>query len=108
MAGIYRDDEEFRSNARKLKALPLFPLNKIEAAFEETEKKAHDSIEPLFRYFRAYWMTKIKIDLWNVSDINVRTNNSVEGEFLYFFGENLSALLRLQPSLQSSSKQTAS
>lgn len=89
-------------------ALPLIPLNKIEAAFEETQKKAPGSIKPLFRYFRAYWMTKVKIDLWHVSDLNVRTNSCVEGEFLYSVGENLSALLRMEPPLQSSSKQAPS
>ena len=33
----------------------------------------------------AYWITKVKWSLWNVSDIELRTNNMVEDEFLFFF-----------------------
>ena len=89
-------------------ALPLIPRDKIETAFEETLKKASDPIKPLFRYFRAYWMTKVKIDLWHVSDLNVRTNNAVEGESSPVLCDNLHASFRLEPSLQSSSVQIPS
>jgi len=33
----------------------------------------------------GYWITTVKWNLWNVSDIELRTNNMIEGEFLLFF-----------------------
>ncbi len=33
----------------------------------------------------GYWITKVKWSLWNVSDIELRTNNMIEEEFLFFF-----------------------
>jgi hypothetical protein len=32
-----------------------------------------------------YWIPKVNWSLWNVSDIELRTNNMIEGEFLFFF-----------------------
>ena len=73
-------------SARKVMALPLIPINKLEYAFEEIAKEAPDSIKLLVNYFNEYWMTKIKWSLWNVSDVDTRTNNVVEGSlFLIFF-----------------------
>ncbi|CAF1356593.1 unnamed protein product [Adineta ricciae] len=79
LSNLYRDDINIRSNARKLMALPLVPLNKIERAFEEVVQTAPDPRCTLIRYFRGYWMTKMKISMWHVSDLNIRTNNMVEG-----------------------------
>ena len=80
LSTAYRDDMDARSNARKLMALPLVPRNQIEIAFAVVLDKSPDSIKSLVRYFRRYWMCKVKISLWHVSDLDVRTNNSVEGE----------------------------
>ncbi len=33
----------------------------------------------------GYWITKVKWSLWNVLDIELRTNNMIEGEFLFLF-----------------------
>ncbi|CAF0856064.1 unnamed protein product [Rotaria sordida] len=76
---VYHDDEDARSSARKLMALPLIPLNQIERGFREISNNAPDSIRQLIDYFNRYWMTKVKWALWNVSDVDVRTNNIVEG-----------------------------
>jgi hypothetical protein len=89
LATVYRDDEDARSTARKLMALPLIPLNQIECAFEEVANEAPDSIQPVIDYFNRYWMTRVKLSLWNVSDIDIRTNNIVEGEFLFLFLSHL-------------------
>ncbi|CAM4834901.1 unnamed protein product [Rotaria magnacalcarata] len=82
---IYRDDDHARSSVRKLMALPLVPLNQIECAFEDIVNKAPNSIQPLVDYFSRYWMTRVKWSLWNVSDVDIRTNNFVEGELILFF-----------------------
>jgi hypothetical protein len=94
LATIYRDEEHARSSVRKLMALPLVPLNEMECAFEEMFDKAPDSIKPLVDYFNGYWMRKVKLNLWNVSDLNVRTNNLVEGEFFPLFFISLTKILK--------------
>ncbi len=65
-------------------SLPLIPLNQIEDGFEKVANEAPDSMEPLIDYFSRYWITKVKWNLWNVSDVDVRTNNIVEGMFFFF------------------------
>jgi hypothetical protein len=75
----YRDDESVRSAARKLMALAHVPLEKLELAFKLVASEAPPSMKPLIEYFNSYWMTKVKWTLWNVSDVEVKTNNIVEG-----------------------------
>ncbi|CAF5112351.1 unnamed protein product [Rotaria sp. Silwood1] len=41
--------------------------------------EAPRSLKPLTDYFNRYWMTKVKWTLWNVSDVELKTNNIVEG-----------------------------
>jgi hypothetical protein len=74
---------EVKSTAHKLMALALLPVNQIELAFEEIVNDAPASTEDLLEYFRNHWMKKVKLSLWNVSNLNVRTNNHVEGERFY-------------------------
>jgi len=76
---IYRNDEAARSAIRKLMALALVPYETIECAFKLIASEAPHSIEPLIKYFNGYWMTKVKWTLWNVSDVDIKTNNLVEG-----------------------------
>ncbi|KRY26268.1 hypothetical protein T01_7682, partial [Trichinella spiralis] len=33
----------------------------------------------LFQYFRQEWMTNYRMSLWNARDVNIRTNNYLEG-----------------------------
>jgi hypothetical protein len=75
----YRNDECVRSSARKLMALALVPVDKVEFAFQQVAREAPRSLKPLTDYFNRYWMTKVKWTLWNVSDVELRTNNIVEG-----------------------------
>jgi hypothetical protein len=65
-------------------ALPLIPLDEIECAFGKIVNEAPRSMKPLIQYFNGYWMTKVKWTLWNVSDVDIRSNNMVEGEFVPF------------------------
>jgi hypothetical protein len=64
-------------------ALALLPLNQVKLAFDDVVEEAPDSIDELINYFRDHWMKKIKLRLWNVADLNVRTNNHVEGDQLF-------------------------
>ncbi|CAF4958792.1 unnamed protein product [Rotaria sp. Silwood1] len=75
----YRNDECVRSSARKLMALALVPIDKLELAFQKVARESPRSLKPLIDYFNRYWMTKVKWTLWNVSNVELRTNNIVEG-----------------------------
>jgi hypothetical protein len=75
----YHEDETVRSTVRKVMALGLIPIESIEDAFEQIKSDAPRSVEPLIDYFNRYWMTKVKWTLWNVGDVELRTNNAVEG-----------------------------
>jgi hypothetical protein len=61
-------------------ALALLSLNQVKHSFDDVAEKAPDSIDDLIDYFRDYWMKKMKLSLWNVADLDVRTNNHVEGK----------------------------
>jgi hypothetical protein len=60
-------------------ALPFLPMQEIEFAFEDLMERSPVAIEPLIGYFKNYWMTQMSINLWSVSHLDIRTNNSVEG-----------------------------
>ena len=61
-------------------AFALLPLNQVKLGFNDIFQEAPDSIDDFIDYFRDHWMKKIKLSLWNVADLDVRTNNHVEGE----------------------------
>jgi hypothetical protein len=65
-------------------ALPLIPFDHIQYVFDKIENEAPDSMKPLVDYFDRYWITKMKWSLWNVSGVEYRTNNMVEGELFHF------------------------
>jgi hypothetical protein len=53
-------------------ALPLLPIEKVELAF--------DCLDPLFDYHEPFWMESLPLKLWNVSNLNFKTNNVAEGK----------------------------
>jgi hypothetical protein len=65
-------------------ALALLPLNQVELAFNDIVTDSPHCIQQLLNYFKSYWMTKVKLSLWNVAEFDVRTNNNVEGTCLSF------------------------
>ena len=60
--------------------LPLLPLNQVELALYDIIVDAPYCIQQLLIYFKTYWMTKVKLSLWNVAELDIRTNNNVEGK----------------------------
>ncbi|CAF3588472.1 unnamed protein product [Rotaria sp. Silwood1] len=79
----YRGNETIRIICRKLMALPLLQLNDIKLAFEDLKDDSPITLRDLFNYFENYWMTDVPLHLWNVSDLQIRTNNNCEEE-VYF------------------------
>jgi hypothetical protein len=60
-------------------ALALVPIEKVECGFQLISSEAPDSVKPLIKYYNRYWMAKVKWSLWNVGDVEIKTNNMVEG-----------------------------
>lgn len=84
LTAVCRDDEHARSLLRKLMVLLFTPIDSIEKVFDDLFDEVPDSLKRLFDYFNGYWMTKAKWPLWNVSSLDLRTNNMVEGRFPLF------------------------
>ena len=76
----YKNNEETRSLCQQLMALGLLPRDKMLPAFEYLSKNHLESLEDLFEYFDDFWMETALIDLWNVADLKIRTNNNAEGK----------------------------
>ncbi|KRX80332.1 hypothetical protein T06_800 [Trichinella sp. T6] len=54
-------------------------LRDVPAAVELLGRDATGSIEPLFNYFQVEWMPYDRLPLWNVYNVNIGTNNDLEG-----------------------------
>ncbi|CAF3028998.1 unnamed protein product [Rotaria sp. Silwood2] len=80
LSTLYNNDPEVRSVCQQLMALALLPRNKVESAFEHLANNHPSSINDLFNYFKDFWIEKVPIDLWNVHDLKVTTNNNAEGK----------------------------
>lgn len=80
-------------------SLPLIPVNQIEDGFEKIANEAPDSIELLIDYFSRYWIARVKWSLWNVSDIDVRTNNIVEVKLFTLLFLKFILFIRLESSI---------
>ena len=63
-------------------ALPLLPVHEVERAYEQLSGKMPVELEDLFEYFDSWWMKQVPLNLWNVSDLQSRTNNNVECKYL--------------------------
>ncbi|CAF4225036.1 unnamed protein product, partial [Rotaria sordida] len=79
LATHYRDDEHIRDTCRQLMSLALLPCREVEFAFEEIVSKAPPLLLNLIDYFRNFWFRQMPVELWNVHNLDIRTNNNAEG-----------------------------
>lgn len=78
---VYRDEEHSRSIVRQLMAVPLIPVEYIQYIFNKIADESPHEMKPLINYFDAFWIRKMRWNLWNVYGMQHRTNNHVEGKF---------------------------
>ncbi|KRX13218.1 hypothetical protein T07_8539 [Trichinella nelsoni] len=57
----------------------FLPPHDVPVAVELLGRDATGSIAALFNYFRVEWMPPDRLPLWNVYNVNIRTNNELEG-----------------------------
>ncbi|KRX74686.1 hypothetical protein T06_11202 [Trichinella sp. T6] len=62
-----------------LLATAFLPPHDVPVALELLGRDATGSIAALFNYFRVEWMPPDRLPLWNVFNVNIRTNNDLEG-----------------------------
>ncbi|KRY04250.1 hypothetical protein T12_16518 [Trichinella patagoniensis] len=62
-----------------LLATAFLPPHDVLVAVELLGRDATGSIAALFNYFRVEWMPPDRLPLWNVFNVNIRTNNDLEG-----------------------------
>ncbi|KRY28844.1 hypothetical protein T01_1412 [Trichinella spiralis] len=69
-------------NEKKVKLLlatAFLPPHDVPVAVELLGRDATGSIAALFNYFRVEWMPPDRLPMWNVYNVNIRTNNDLEG-----------------------------
>ena len=83
--GRYRRDPEFRMFIRKIFGLGFLPVHYVRRAFDAIEGSdealRYGCLETFLSYFRATWLERIDIAIWNVfaREHHLRTTNSIEG-----------------------------
>ncbi|KRZ70346.1 hypothetical protein T10_4342 [Trichinella papuae] len=55
------------------------PLHDVPAAVEMIGRGVTGSVAALINFFKEEWMTLNRLPLWNVYNINIRTNNDLKG-----------------------------
>ncbi|KRX31533.1 hypothetical protein T05_461, partial [Trichinella murrelli] len=75
----YRQHEETRRKIRMLLATAFLPVPHVNTGVSLLEAGTTGTLAALFQYFRQEWMTDERLPLWNVHNVNIRTNNHLEG-----------------------------
>ncbi|XP_003368669.1 hypothetical protein Tsp_12929 [Trichinella spiralis] len=75
----YRMEEATRRKIRMLLATAFLPVPEVDTGVRLLEAGTTSTLAALFQYFRQEWMTDERLPLWNVYNVNIRTNNHLEG-----------------------------
>ncbi|KRX74745.1 hypothetical protein T06_7740 [Trichinella sp. T6] len=75
----YRQHEETRRKIRMLLATAFLPVPHFITGVSLLEAGTAGTLAALFQYFRQEWMADERLPLWNVHNVNIRTNNHLEG-----------------------------
>ncbi|KRZ56346.1 Retrovirus-related Pol polyprotein from type-1 retrotransposable element [Trichinella nativa] len=62
-----------------LLATTFLPVPQVDTDVSLLEAGTTGNLSALFQYFRQEWMTDERLSLWNVRNVNIRTNNYLEG-----------------------------
>ncbi|KRX72196.1 hypothetical protein T06_16990 [Trichinella sp. T6] len=76
----YPQHEETRRKIRMLLATAFLPVPHVNTGVSLLEAGTMGTLAALFQYFRQEWMTDERLPLWNVHNVNIRTNNHLEAE----------------------------
>jgi hypothetical protein len=76
---LYETDVGIKQQVRQLMALPFLPAAVIRSTFNLLQSTSDVRLAQLFQYFDQQWLVSLPVTLWCVADIDVRTNNALEG-----------------------------
>jgi uncharacterized protein YbgA (DUF1722 family) len=60
-------------------ALAFAPLALVRQTFHILDAASDPRLAPLFHYYNQEWILSIQPRMWNVYQVNTRTNNNLEG-----------------------------
>ncbi|XP_003373093.1 conserved hypothetical protein [Trichinella spiralis] len=75
----YRQHEETGRKIRMLLATAFLPVPHVNTGVSLLEAGTTSNLLALFQYFRKEWMTDERLPLWDVHNVNIRTNIHLEG-----------------------------
>ncbi|XP_003375783.1 hypothetical protein Tsp_09360 [Trichinella spiralis] len=75
----YRTEEQRKRKIRMLLATAFLPVPQVDMGVSLLEAGTTGTLAALFQYFRQEWMTDERPPLWNVHNVNIRTNIHLEG-----------------------------
>ncbi|KRX13528.1 hypothetical protein T07_8052 [Trichinella nelsoni] len=70
-----RTEEQTKRKIRMLLATAFLPVPQVDMGVSLLEAGTTGNLLALFQYFRQEWMTNERLPLWNVHNVNIRTNN---------------------------------
>ncbi|XP_003376242.1 conserved hypothetical protein [Trichinella spiralis] len=79
MRTSYIHEAATKKIVKMLLVMASLPLRDVPAAVELLGRGATGSVAALFNYFRVEWMPYDRLPLWNVYNVNIGTNNDLEG-----------------------------
>ncbi|KRX56189.1 hypothetical protein T09_15766, partial [Trichinella sp. T9] len=75
----YRTEEPTKRKIRMLLATAFLPVPHVNTGVSLLEAGTTGNLSALFQYFRQEGMIDERLPLWNVYNVNIRTNNHLEG-----------------------------
>ncbi|KRZ66472.1 hypothetical protein T10_8692, partial [Trichinella papuae] len=75
----YRTQEETKRKIRMVLDTAFLPVPHVHTGVYLLEAGAMSALSASFQYFRQEWMTSERLPLWNVHNVNIRTNNHLVG-----------------------------
>ncbi|KRX27723.1 hypothetical protein T07_8546 [Trichinella nelsoni] len=79
MRTSYINEAATKKKVKILLATAFLSPHDVPVAVELLGRYATGSIAALFNYFRVEWMPPDRLPMWNVYNVNIRTNNDLEG-----------------------------
>ena len=79
LSSLYLNDDSIRRNVQHLMALGFLEPDRVQLTFAALKQGASAVLQPLYTYFEQQWMANVSIHMWNVYNVDIRTNNDCEG-----------------------------
>lgn len=86
LSTAYRENDSLHRYLRQLMSLPFLPSAQIRETFSNLHSKANtDNLRALVTYIDRQWFRNsvIPVESWSVFQLSVRTNNDVEGIYIF-------------------------